>query len=113
MSDFCGHFDIWNYLEKNFFSNFFKIHRGDPYDFGHNCKGPPYEFWKNEKKMQNFFFSILFQISKCIKISIVKIFSKLTKPPGLAHNKAAQLGNFTPINCPIVQPYCEPTLGLR
>ena len=52
MSDFCGHFDIWNYLEKNFFSNFFKIHRGDPYDFGHNRKGPPYEFWKNEKKMK-------------------------------------------------------------
>ena len=50
MSDFCGHFDIWNYLEKNFFSNFFKIHRGDPYDFGHNRKGPPYEFWKNAKK---------------------------------------------------------------
>ena len=50
MSDFCGHFDIWNYLEKNFFSNFFKIHRGDPYDFGHNRKGPPYEFSKNEKK---------------------------------------------------------------
>ena len=56
MSDFCGHFDIWNYLEKIFFSNFFKIHRGDPYDFGHNRKGPPYEFWKNEKKMQKIFF---------------------------------------------------------
>ena len=53
MSDFCGHFDIRNNLEKNFFSNFFKIHRGDPYDFGHNRKGPPYEFSKNEKK--NFF----------------------------------------------------------
>ena len=60
MSDFCGHFDIWNYLEKNFFSNFFKIHRGDPYDFGHNCKGPPYEFSKNEKKN----FPRLFHISK-------------------------------------------------
>ena len=46
VSDFCGHFDIWNNLEKIFF----KIHRGDPYDFGHNCKGPPYEFSKNEKK---------------------------------------------------------------
>ena len=56
MSDFCGHFDIWNYLEKIFFSNFFKIHRGDPYDFGHNRKGPPYEFWKNEKKNAKFFF---------------------------------------------------------
>ena len=22
MSDFCGHFDIWNYLEKNFFFSF-------------------------------------------------------------------------------------------
>ena len=51
MSDFCGHFDIWNYLEKKIFSNFFKIHRGDPYDFGHNRKGPPYEFWKNAKKI--------------------------------------------------------------
>ena len=53
MSDFSGHFDIWNNLEKNFFFHFSKIHRGDPYDFGHNRKGPPYEFWKNEKK--NFF----------------------------------------------------------
>ena len=51
--DFHGHFDIWNILEKNFFSNFFKIHRGDHDDFGHNRKGPPYEFSKNEKK--NFF----------------------------------------------------------
>ena len=50
VSDFYGHFDIWNNLEKKIFSNFFKIHRGDPYDFGHNCKGPPYEFSKNEKK---------------------------------------------------------------
>ena len=56
MSDFSGHFDIWNNLEKNFFFHFSKIHRGDPYDFGHNRKGPPYEFWKNEKKkMQNLF----------------------------------------------------------
>ena len=63
MSDFSSHFDIWNNLEKNFFSdfsNFFKIHRGDPYDFGHNCKGPPYEFSKNEKKK----FPRLFHISK-------------------------------------------------
>ena len=51
--DFVGHFDNWNNLEKKIFSNFFKIHRGDPDDFGHNRKGPPYEFSKNEKK--NFF----------------------------------------------------------
>ena len=56
MSDFSGHSDIWNNLEKNFFFHFSKIHRGDPYNFGHNRKGPPYEFWKNEKKMQKFFF---------------------------------------------------------
>ena len=68
MSDFCGHFDIWNYLEKNFFSNFFKIHRGDPYDFGHNRKGPPYEFSKNEKKN----FSRLFLISKWPQKSLIK-----------------------------------------
>ena len=68
MSDFCGHFDIWNYLKKIFFSNFFKIHRGDPYDFGHNRKGPPYEFSKNEKKK----FSILFLISKWPQKSLIK-----------------------------------------
>ena len=73
MSDFCGHFDIWNYLEKIFFSNFFKIHRRDPYDFGHNCKGPPYEFWKNEKKKN---FSRLFQISKWPEKSLIKTISK-------------------------------------
>ena len=44
MSDFLSHFDIWNNLEKNFFSDFFKIHRGDPYDYDQNRKGPPYEF---------------------------------------------------------------------
>ena len=51
--DILIHFDIWNKIEKIFFLHFSKIHRGDPYDFGHNCKGPPYEFSKNEKK--NFF----------------------------------------------------------
>ena len=44
MSDFSSHFDIWNNLEKIFFSDFFKIHRGDPYDYDQNRKGPPYEF---------------------------------------------------------------------
>ena len=50
----CVHFDIWNQIEEkkflHFFFHFSKIHRGDPYDFGHNRKGPPYEFWKNAKK---------------------------------------------------------------
>ena len=64
MSDFCGHFDIWNYLEKKNFSNFFKIHRGDPYDFGHNRKGPPYEFSKNEKKIFSQFYSRYQNVSK-------------------------------------------------
>ena len=54
--DFFGHFDIWNNLEKKNFSNFFIIHREDPDNFSHNRKGPPYEFWKNEKKMQKIFF---------------------------------------------------------
>ena len=54
--DILIHFDIWNKIEKNFFLHFSKIHRGDPYDFGHNCKGPPYEFWKNEKKIAKIFF---------------------------------------------------------
>ena len=61
MSDFSGHFDIWNNLEKNFFFHFSKIHRGDPYDYDQNRKSPPYESWKNEKKKN---FSRLFQISK-------------------------------------------------
>ena len=42
--DFSGHFDIWNNLEKNFFFHFSKIHRGDPYDYDQNRKGPPYGF---------------------------------------------------------------------
>ena len=54
--DILIHFDIWNKIEKIFFLHFSKIHRGDPYDFGHNCKGPPYEFWKNEKKIAKIFF---------------------------------------------------------
>ena len=78
MSDFSSHFDIWNNLEKKIFSDFFKIHRGDPYDYDQNRKGPPYEFWKNEKKCKKFFFSILFQISKWTKKSIIKIICKLT-----------------------------------
>ena len=39
-----------------FFFHFSKIHRGDPYDYDQNRKGPSYEFWKIEKKMQKFFF---------------------------------------------------------
>ena len=77
MSDFCGHFDIWNYLEKNFFSNFFKIHRGDPYNFGHNRKGPPYEFSKNEKK---FFFLIIPDIKMATKITNKKHIKKFLTP---------------------------------
>ena len=49
-----GFFGPFWYLEqsrKNFFFHFFKIHRGDPYNYDQNCKGPPYEFWKNEKKI--------------------------------------------------------------
>ena len=57
MSDFSSHFDIWNNLEKNFFFIFFKIHRGDPYDYDQNRKGPPYEFWKNAKKNFSQFYS--------------------------------------------------------
>ena len=45
LEDYCGnfysHFDIWNNLEKIFFVDFFKIHRGDPYDYDQNRKGPP------------------------------------------------------------------------
>ena len=44
MSDFSSHFDTWNNLEKKIFSDFFKFHRGDPYDYDQNRKGPPYEF---------------------------------------------------------------------
>ena len=29
------------------------------FDFGHNCKGFPYEFWKNEKKYENFFLNFI------------------------------------------------------
>ena len=66
VSDFCGHFDIWNNLEKNFFFSFFQNSQGDPYDYDQNCKGPPYEFWKNEKKN---FFQIIPDIKMARKIT--------------------------------------------
>ena len=55
MSDFSGHFDIWNNLEKKFFFHFSKIHRGDPYDYDQNRKGPPMNFGKMKKKCKIFF----------------------------------------------------------
>ena len=62
MSDFSSHFDIWNNLEKNFFFIFFKIHRGDPYDYDQNRKAPPMNFEKIVKIRRKFFFEIILDI---------------------------------------------------
>ena len=51
-----------------------------------NSKAPPYE----KIKFHHLWFEKFFLITKCIKISIIKVISKLTKPPGLVHNKAAE-----------------------
>ena len=53
---FCGIKSDFSYSEKKILAH-----------FGDNHKGPPYEFWKNEKKK---IFSRLFQISKWPKKSI-------------------------------------------
>ena len=55
--DILIHFDIWNKIEKIFFLHFSKIHRGDPYNFGHNRKGPPpMNFGKMKKNEKKIFF---------------------------------------------------------
>ena len=41
-----------------------KIHRGDPYDYDQNRKGPPYEFWKNAKKKFSQFYYRYQNVSK-------------------------------------------------
>ena len=100
--DFFGHFDKWNNLEKIFFFIFFIIHRGDPYDFGHNHKGPPYEFWKNEKK--NFFLDYS-RYQNGQKNPLQKASLKVSNTLGISQKKALDFAKYASIYWQNLEPY--------
>ena len=100
--DFFGHFDKWNNLEKIFFFIFFIIHRGDPYDFGHNHKGPPYEFWKNEKKI---FFLDYSRYQNGQKNPLQKTSLKVSNTLGTPQKRALLFAKFASMNWQKVEPY--------
>ena len=100
--DILIHFDIWNKIEKNFFLHFSKIHRGDPYDFGHNCKGPPYEFWKKLKK--NFFLDYP-RYQNGQKNPIQKLSLKVSNTMRTPQKMALLLGKKPFYYCPHLEPY--------